>query len=106
VKFGVVRHNRRRVRLQADTLAKLASAAPTMVGFKDGLGEEIELMVTIRGKIGDRCLFGRGCHRGGLRRAYKATLGVPVLYRRRMFNFIRKTAMTFIRAVRRRRRGD
>jgi 5-dehydro-4-deoxyglucarate dehydratase len=97
VKFGVIIYNRGACRLQADTLAKLAERCPNLIGFKDGIGE-IELMVSIRRKMGDRFAY-----LGGLPTAevyaegYKA-LGVPV-YSSAVFNFIPKTAMDFYHAV-------
>ena len=52
VKFGVIIYNRGVCRLQAETLAKLANRCPNLIGFKDGIGD-IELMVSIRRRIGD-----------------------------------------------------
>jgi 5-dehydro-4-deoxyglucarate dehydratase len=93
VKFGVIIYNRGACRLQADTLARLAERCPNLIGFKDGIGE-IELMVSIRRKMGDRFAY-----LGGLPTAevYKA-LGVPV-YSSAVFNFIPRTAMDFYHAI-------
>ena len=97
VKLGVIIYNRGACRLQADTLAKLAERCPNLVGFKDGIGE-IELMVTIRRKLGDRFAYLGGLPTAEVyAEAYKA-LGVPV-YSSAVFNFIPKTAMDFYRAV-------
>ena len=97
VKFGVVVYNRGACRLQADTLAKLAERCPNLVGFKDGLGD-IELMVTIRRKLGDRFAYLGGLPTAEVYAAAYKALGVPV-YSSAVFNFIPQTAMDFYRAV-------
>ncbi|MDQ5977346.1 MAG: 5-dehydro-4-deoxyglucarate dehydratase [Verrucomicrobiota bacterium] len=97
VKFGVIIYNRGACRLQADTLAKLAERCPNLVGFKDGIGE-IELMVSIRRKLGDRFAYLGGLPTAEVYAAAYKALGVPV-YSSAVFNFIPKTAMDFYRAV-------
>jgi len=97
IKIGVVFYNRANSRLSADWLAKLADAHPNLIGFKDGIGE-IEPMVRIRRKLGDRFSYLGGLPTAEVyAEAYKA-LGVPV-YSSAVFNFIPKTAMDFYRAV-------
>ena len=97
VKLGVVVYNRGICRLQPDTLARLADECPNLIGFKDGIGD-LELLVAIRRKLGDRLAF-----LGGLPTAeffaapYKAA-GVPV-YSSAVFNFIPRMAMDFYRAI-------
>jgi len=97
VKLGVIVYNRGICRLQPDTLARLADECPNLIGFKDGIGD-LELLVAIRRKLGDRFAF-----LGGLPTAeffaapYKAA-GVPV-YSSAVFNFIPRTAMDFYRAI-------
>lgn len=96
-KVGVVFYNRANSRLSAEWLAKLADAHPNLIGFKDGVGE-IEAMVRIRRKLGDRFSYLGGLPTAEVyAEAYKA-LGVPV-YSSAVFNFIPKTAMDFYRAV-------
>lgn len=97
VKFGVIIYNRGACRLQADTLLKLADRCPNLIGFKDGIGE-IELMVTIRRKLGDRFAYLGGLPTAEVYAAAYKALGVPV-YSSAVFNFIPKTAMDFYRAV-------
>lgn len=97
VKFGVIVYNRGACRLQADTLLKLADRCPNLVGFKDGIGE-IELMVTIRRKLGDRFAYLGGLPTAEVYAAAYKALGVPV-YSSAVFNFIPKTAMEFYRAI-------
>lgn len=97
VKLGVIVYNRGVCRLKPDTLAWLADECPNLIGFKDGIGD-LELLVGIRRKLGDRLAF-----LGGLPTAeffaapYKAA-GVPV-YSSAVFNFIPRTAMEFYRAI-------
>lgn len=97
VKFGVVVYNRGACRLQANTLAQIADRCPNLIGFKDGIGE-IELMVSIRRKLGDRFTYLGGLPTAEVYAAAYKALGVPV-YSSAVFNFIPKTAMEFYRAV-------
>ena len=97
VKFGVIIYNRGACRLQADTLARLAERCPNLIGFKDGLGE-IELMVTIRRKLGDRFAYLGGLPTAEVYAAAYKAIGVPV-YSSAVFNFIPRIAMDFYRAV-------
>jgi len=97
VKFGVIIYNRGACRLQADTLVKLADRCPNLIGFKDGIGE-IELMVSIRRKLGDRFAYLGGLPTAEVYAAAYKALGVPV-YSSAVFNFIPKTAMDFYHAV-------
>jgi 5-dehydro-4-deoxyglucarate dehydratase len=97
VKCGVIIYNRGACRLQADTLAQLAERCPNLIGFKDGIGD-IELMVTIRRKLGDRLAYLGGLPTAEVYAAAYQALGVPV-YSSAVFNFIPKTAMDFYRAL-------
>lgn len=98
VKFGVVIYNRNVCKLNAASLLKLADRCPNLIGFKDGVGE-IDTMVTIRRKLGDRFTYLGGLPTAEVyAEAYKA-LGVPV-YSSAVFNFIPKTAIAFYEAVR------
>ena len=97
VKFGVIIYNRGACRLTAPTLVQLAERCPNLVGFKDGIGE-IELMVSIRRKLGDRFAYLGGLPTAEVYAAAYKALGVPV-YSSAVFNFIPKTAMDFYRAL-------
>lgn len=97
VNFGVVVYNRGACRLQPDTLARLADRCPNLVGFKDGIGD-IELMVTIRRKLGDRFTYLGGLPTAEVYAAAYKALGVPV-YSSAVFNFIPKTAVEFYQAI-------
>jgi 5-dehydro-4-deoxyglucarate dehydratase len=98
VKFGVVVYNRDRCKLNAESLLKLADRCPNLIGFKDGIGE-IESMVTIRRKLGDRFTYLGGLPTAEVYAAAYKALGVPV-YSSAVFNFIPKTAIEFYEAVR------
>ncbi|SAI67235.1 5-dehydro-4-deoxyglucarate dehydratase [Bordetella ansorpii] len=96
-KLGVVFYARANSQLNAETLARLADRHPNLIGFKDGLGD-IEKMVRIRRKLGDRFSYLGGLPTAEVyAEAYRA-LGVPV-YSSAVFNFIPKTAVEFFRAV-------
>ena len=96
-KLGVIVYNRGVCRLAPDTLATLADDCPNLIGFKDGIGE-IELMVSIRQKLGDRLSYLGGLPTAEVYAAPYKALGVPV-YSSAVFNFIPKTAMDFYTAV-------
>ncbi|MEO6001783.1 MAG: 5-dehydro-4-deoxyglucarate dehydratase [Opitutus sp.] len=97
VKFGVIIYNRGACRLTAPTLVQLAERCPNLVGFKDGIGE-IELMMTIRRKLGNRFAYLGGLPTAEVYAAAYKALGVPV-YSSAVFNFIPKTALDFYRAL-------
>jgi 5-dehydro-4-deoxyglucarate dehydratase len=97
VKFGVIIYNRGVCRLTAATLGQLADRCPNLVGYKDGLGE-IELMISIRRKLGDRFAYLGGLPTAEVYAAAYKALGVPV-YSSAVFNFIPSTAMAFYRAL-------
>ena len=97
VKIGVIVYNRAQSRLSADKLAQLAERCPNLVGFKDGVGD-IEAMVRIRRKLGDRFSYLGGLPTAEVYAAAYRALGVPV-YSSAVFNFVPKTAMQFYRAI-------
>jgi 5-dehydro-4-deoxyglucarate dehydratase len=93
VKFGVIVYNRGACRLTPESLAALLDTCPNLIGYKDGFGD-IELMVSVRRKLGDRVAYLGGLPTAELfAGAYKA-LGVPV-YSSAVFNFIPRTAIEF-----------
>ena len=96
-KIGVIIYNRANSRLNADMLERLADTCPNLIGFKDGVGE-IENMVTIRRRLGDRFSYLGGLPTAEVYAAAYKALGVPV-YSSAVFNFIPKTAMDFYRAI-------
>ncbi|MDR5828151.1 5-dehydro-4-deoxyglucarate dehydratase [Caballeronia sp. LP006] len=96
-KMGVIIYNRANSKLNADMLERLADRCPNLIGFKDGVGE-IEPMVTIRRRLGDRFSYLGGLPTAEVYAAAYKALGVPV-YSSAVFNFIPKTAMDFYRAI-------
>src|ERR1700761_2500596 len=95
--MGVIIYNRANSKLNADTLERLADRCPNLIGFKDGVGE-IENMVSIRRRLGDRFSYLGGLPTAEVYAAAYKALGVPV-YSSAVFNFIPKTAMDFYRAI-------
>ena len=94
---GVVVYNRGQCRLTADSLEKLADRCPNLIGFKDGIGD-IELMVSIWRRMGDRFSYLGGLPTAEVYAAAYKALGVPV-YSSAVFNFMPKLAMDFYHAV-------
>ncbi|AIY39388.1 5-dehydro-4-deoxyglucarate dehydratase [Collimonas arenae] len=97
VKFGVVVYNRGICRLNADSMETLAARCPNLIGFKDGIGD-IELMVSIRRRLGDRLTYLGGLPTAELFAAPYKALGVPV-YSSAVFNFLPKLAIDFYNAI-------
>jgi len=97
VRIGVVVYNRGVCRLGADTLARLAERCANLVGFKDGIGE-IELMVAIRRRLGERLAYLGGLPTAEVYAAAYKAIGVPV-YSSAVFNFVPRTAMQFYDAL-------
>ena len=98
VSFGVVVYNRNVCRLNAESLLELAARCPNLIGFKDGLGD-IETMVSIRRKLGERFTYLGGLPTAEVYAAAYKALGVPV-YSSAVFNFIPRTAIEFYEAIR------
>ena len=97
VKIGVVVYNRANCRLNPDSLAKLADRCPNLIGFKDGNGD-IELMVQIWRRMGDRFSYLGGLPTAEVYAAAYKAIGTPV-YSSAVFNFMPKLAMDFYHAV-------
>jgi len=97
VKIGVIVYNRGVCRLGPDALEKLAAQCPNLIGFKDGIGD-LELMVAVRRRVGDRFVYLGGLPTAEFFAAPYKAMGVPV-YSSAVFNFIPKTAMQFYRAI-------
>ncbi|MCG5073440.1 5-dehydro-4-deoxyglucarate dehydratase [Paraburkholderia tagetis] len=96
-KMGVIVYNRANSKLDADMLERLADRCENLIGFKDGVGD-IEAMVTIRRRLGERFSYLGGLPTAEVYAAAYKALGVPV-YSSAVFNFIPKTAMAFYRAI-------
>ena len=98
-RLGVIVYNRDNAMLNEETLARLCARNPNLVGYKDGVGD-IELMVRIQSRLGDRLTY-----IGGLPTA--ETFALPYLemgvttYSSAVFNFVPEFATRFYAAVRR-----
>lgn len=97
-RMGVIVYNRGVCRLQPATLERLVERCPNLIGFKDGIGD-IELMVAIYQKLGDRVAYLGGLPTAEVFAAAYKALGTPV-YSSAVFNFIPRTALQFYDAVR------
>jgi 5-dehydro-4-deoxyglucarate dehydratase len=94
---GVVVYNRGQCRLTPDSLEILADRCPNLIGFKDGIGD-IELMVSIWRRMGDRFSYLGGLPTAEVYAAAYKALGVPV-YSSAVFNFVPQLAMDFYNAI-------
>jgi len=97
VNIGVVVYNRAQCRLTPESLEKLADRCPNLIGFKDGIGD-IELMVSIWRRMGDRFSYLGGLPTAEVYAAAYKALGVPV-YSSAVFNFMPQLAMAFYHAI-------
>jgi 5-dehydro-4-deoxyglucarate dehydratase len=99
-KLGVIMYNRDNAVLDEVSLDRLCQRCPSLVGFKDGVGD-IERMTRIYARMGDRLTY-----IGGLPTA--ETFALPYLemgvttYSSAIFNFLPNFALDFYAAVRRR----
>jgi 5-dehydro-4-deoxyglucarate dehydratase len=96
VQIGVIVYNRGACKLSAESLEKLAARCPNLIGFKDGLGD-IERIVSIRQKLGDRFVYVGGMPTHEVYASAYQALGVPV-YSSAVFNFVPRTAIEFYNA--------
>lgn len=97
VDIGVVVYNRAQCRLTPESLETLADRCPNLIGFKDGIGD-IELMVSIWRRLGDRFSYLGGLPTAEVYAAAYKALGVPV-YSSAVFNFMPQLAMDFYHAM-------
>jgi len=97
VDIGVIVYNRALCRLGPAQLDELASRCSNLIGFKDGIGD-IELMVSIRQRLGDRLVYLGGLPTAEVYAAAYKAIGVPV-YSSAVFNFAPRTALAFYSAV-------
>ena len=96
VKIGVIVYNRGICKLSPDSLAILMDRCANLIGYKDGFGD-IELMVSVRRRLGDRVAYLGGLPTAELFAAPYKAMGVPV-YSSAVFNFIPRTAIEFYNA--------
>lgn len=98
--LGVIVYSRDNAVLEADTLAHLCDRCPNLVGLKDGVGD-IELMVRIENRIGDRLLYVGGLPTAELFALPYLSMGVTT-YSSALFNFLPNFGLSFYEAVKRR----
>lgn len=96
--LGVIVYNRDNAIVTEDTLARLCERNPNLVGFKDGVGD-IELMMRIYGKLGDRLTYIGGLPTAETFAAPYLEMGVTT-YSSAIFNFMPEWALDFYAAVR------
>lgn len=96
--LGVIVYNRDNAVLDAGSVARLCERCPNLVGLKDGVGD-IELMVRIRGTIGDRLVYVGGLPTAELFARPYLAMGVST-YSSALLNFMPNFARGFYAAVR------
>lgn len=96
--LGVIIYSRDNAVYTAETLLRLADACPNLIGLKDGYGD-IELMVDIRHRCGERFVYLGGMPTAEVFATAYDAIGVPT-YSSAVFNFLPKTARRFYTAVR------
>lgn len=96
--LGVIVYSRANAKYTPATVARLAATCPTLIGFKDGVGD-LESITRIHAAVGDRLVYV-----GGLPTA--ETFALPYLelgvttYSSAIFNFLPEFALEFYAAVR------
>src|SRR5690606_42123168 len=83
-------------RLRGATRERFSDGCPHMVGFKDGFGD-IELMISIRSRLGDRLTYIGGLPTAEVFAPALKAMGVTT-YSSAVFNFIPRTAVDFYNA--------
>lgn len=58
-KLGVILYQRSTARFEPETVDRIATEAPNVIGFKEGLGE-VDRVLRIQGRVGDRLLYLNG----------------------------------------------
>jgi 5-dehydro-4-deoxyglucarate dehydratase len=95
--LGVIVYNRDNSILGPDALARLCDKHANLVGYKDGVGD-IELLVRIRDRMGDRVFYVGGMPTHETYAAPYHAAGVSN-YSSAIFNFLPRFAQGFYRAV-------
>lgn len=98
--LGVIVYNRDNAIIDEHSLAQLCERNPNLVGYKDGVGD-IELMMRIRAKLGDRLMYIGGLPTAETFAPAYLEMGVTT-YSSAIFNFLPDWAIDFYDAVRRR----
>jgi len=96
--LGVIVYNRDNAILEEEALAGLCARNANLVGYKDGVGD-IELMMRIRARMGDRLTYIGGLPTAETFAPAYLKMGVTT-YSSAIFNFLPEWAVDFYRAVR------
>ena len=96
--LGVIIYNRGNAVYSAETVERLATACPTLVGFKDGIGN-VEQMTRVFARLGDRLTYIGGLPTAELFAMPYKSLGLST-YSSAIFNFAPDFAVRFYDAVR------
>lgn len=96
--LAVIIYNRANAVYSADTVERLATACPTLVGFKDGIGS-VEQMTRVFAQLGDRLSYIGGLPTAELYAMPYRSLGLST-YSSAIFNFLPDLAVRFYDAVR------
>jgi len=97
VGIGVIAYNRDNAVLSADTVARVADECPNLIGVKDGVGD-VELLNTLRYRLGDRVAFIGGMPTAEVHAAAAAAIGVST-YSSAIYNFAPAIALRFFHAL-------
>ena len=97
--LGVIIYNRANARYDADTVERLATDCPNLIGFKDGVGD-IEQMTRIYSRLGDRLLYVGGLPTAEMYALPYLSLGLTT-YSSAIFNFLPQWSLDFYAALRR-----
>jgi 5-dehydro-4-deoxyglucarate dehydratase len=98
--LGVILYNRANAYFDEDTVAELAEDCPTLVGFKDGVGN-VEQMTRIYARLGERLTYIGGLPTAEMFALPYRSLGLTT-YSSAIFNFLPEFALAFYDAVQRR----
>lgn len=96
--LGVIIYNRANAVYAAETVERLATECPNLVGFKDGIGN-VEQMTRVYARLGDRLTYVGGLPTAELFAMPYKSLGLST-YSSAIFNFVPEFAVRFYDAVR------
>jgi 5-dehydro-4-deoxyglucarate dehydratase len=96
--LGVVVYSRANAVLRDEAVAQIADRNPTLIGFKDGVGN-IEQMTRTYARVGDRLMYVGGLPTAELYALPYLKLGLTT-YSSAIFNFLPAWALDFYAAVR------
>lgn len=95
--LGVIIYNRSNAVYDAETVERLATSCPNLIGFKDGIGN-VEQMTRVYARLGDRLTYIGGLPTAELFALPYRSLGLTT-YSSAIFNFLPQFAADFYDAV-------